>query len=79
MHQAERTQIQLVITSTVLLTEQTADPDLGCNQQTVALVPAAAGPEQTTGSTLLAPMNGRDNTALCGLRGCLKVAAMRQN
>ena len=77
-HQAERTQTQLSIWSTVQ-TERTADPDRGCNQQTVALVPAAAGLEQPTVSTLLPPMNRRDIPALCGLRGCLEEAAMRQD
>ena len=62
-----------------MLTERTADPDRDCNQQTVALVPAAAGPEQPTGSTLLPTMNRRDNLASCGLRGCVKEAAMRQD
>lgn len=51
MHPAEQTQIHL---PTVL--QWTAGPDRDRNQQTPALVPAAVGPEQPTGSTPLPPL-----------------------
>ena len=52
MRQAEQTPAQPQILLTVLLTEPTADPDRGCNQQKYVLVLAAAGPEQPKGNTV---------------------------